>query len=216
MGFAGPTIASPLTPQKTRGAVSPLPLTALPLQIRLTDTLGRLSHILEMDHFALVLHEQIQCEWGPALCMGFSLGSGHQAWPLPWAAAGPPIPCGVLGEWVVPTFSDPQSLCPGLPHAPGWWAVPVIPAGSPHQATLGRALCPACRGSGVQAPCLRGGQQSWGFSATSPETSRRVSSPDPGLRRAALNGSPMWVSQEPLMGCPQSPAPSKLMRFCNS
>ncbi|KAL4833860.1 hypothetical protein H8958_009823 [Nasalis larvatus] len=29
-------------------------------QIRLTDTLGRLSHILEMDHFALVVHEQIQ------------------------------------------------------------------------------------------------------------------------------------------------------------
>nr|4UUU_A Chain A, Cystathionine Beta-synthase [Homo sapiens]4UUU_B Chain B, Cystathionine Beta-synthase [Homo sapiens] len=27
-------------------------------QIRLTDTLGRLSHILEMDHFALVVHEQ--------------------------------------------------------------------------------------------------------------------------------------------------------------
>ncbi|XP_029416633.1 cystathionine beta-synthase isoform X2 [Nannospalax galili] len=28
--------------------------------IRLTDTLGMLSHILEMDHFALVVHEQIQ------------------------------------------------------------------------------------------------------------------------------------------------------------
>lgn len=32
-------------------------------QIRLTDPLGKLSHILEMDHFALVVHEQIQCEW---------------------------------------------------------------------------------------------------------------------------------------------------------
>ncbi|XP_062962004.1 cystathionine beta-synthase [Cynocephalus volans] len=29
-------------------------------QICLTDTLGKLSHILEMDHFALVVHEQIQ------------------------------------------------------------------------------------------------------------------------------------------------------------
>ncbi|XP_076975122.1 cystathionine beta-synthase [Tamandua tetradactyla] len=29
-------------------------------QIRLTDPLGRLSHILETDHFALVVHEQIQ------------------------------------------------------------------------------------------------------------------------------------------------------------
>lgn len=28
--------------------------------IHLTDTLGTLSHILEMDHFALVVHEQIQ------------------------------------------------------------------------------------------------------------------------------------------------------------
>lgn len=28
--------------------------------IHLTDTLGMLSHILEMDHFALVVHEQIQ------------------------------------------------------------------------------------------------------------------------------------------------------------
>uniref|UniRef100_A0A8C5XTI8 Cystathionine beta-synthase n=1 Tax=Microcebus murinus TaxID=30608 RepID=A0A8C5XTI8_MICMU len=34
-------------------------------QIRLTDTLGSLSHILELDHFALVVHEQIQCEWPP-------------------------------------------------------------------------------------------------------------------------------------------------------
>uniref|UniRef100_A0A452VP00 Cystathionine beta-synthase n=1 Tax=Ursus maritimus TaxID=29073 RepID=A0A452VP00_URSMA len=31
-------------------------------EIRLTDPLGKLSHILEMDHFALVVHEQIQCE----------------------------------------------------------------------------------------------------------------------------------------------------------
>ncbi|XP_033712053.1 cystathionine beta-synthase isoform X2 [Tursiops truncatus] len=29
-------------------------------QIHLTDPLGKLSHILEMDHFALVVHEQIQ------------------------------------------------------------------------------------------------------------------------------------------------------------
>ena len=28
------------------------------------DPLGMLSHILELDHFALVVHEQIQCEWG--------------------------------------------------------------------------------------------------------------------------------------------------------
>lgn len=105
-----------------------------------------------------------------------------------------PVPRGVLGEWVVPTFSDTQSLCPGLPHAPGWWAAPVIPAGTP-QATQGRALC------------LLGGQQSWGLSGTSPGTSGRVSSPDPGhvlqpwrgrclpqqprgLRGAALNGNP--------------------------
>uniref|UniRef100_A0A452VNT4 Cystathionine beta-synthase n=1 Tax=Ursus maritimus TaxID=29073 RepID=A0A452VNT4_URSMA len=32
-------------------------------EIRLTDPLGKLSHILEMDHFALVVHEQIQCEF---------------------------------------------------------------------------------------------------------------------------------------------------------
>ncbi|XP_075398369.1 cystathionine beta-synthase isoform X1 [Tenrec ecaudatus] len=31
-------------------------------QIRLTDPLGQLSHILEMDHFALVVHEQIQSQ----------------------------------------------------------------------------------------------------------------------------------------------------------
>ncbi|XP_027442874.1 cystathionine beta-synthase isoform X1 [Zalophus californianus] len=31
-------------------------------QIRLTDPLGKLSHILEMDHFALVVHEQIQSQ----------------------------------------------------------------------------------------------------------------------------------------------------------
>uniref|UniRef100_A0A6Q2YJT9 Cystathionine beta-synthase n=1 Tax=Esox lucius TaxID=8010 RepID=A0A6Q2YJT9_ESOLU len=40
-------------------------------QIRLTDNLGKLSRILETDHFALVVHEQIQCNdtWcgGPAL-----------------------------------------------------------------------------------------------------------------------------------------------------
>eukprot|EP00063_Salmo_salar_P031434 XP_014006269.1 PREDICTED: cystathionine beta-synthase-like [Salmo salar] len=29
-------------------------------QIRLTDNLGKLSRILETDHFALVVHEQIQ------------------------------------------------------------------------------------------------------------------------------------------------------------
>lgn len=33
-------------------------------QIHLTDPLGMLSRILEMDHFALVVHEQIQCKWG--------------------------------------------------------------------------------------------------------------------------------------------------------
>uniref|UniRef100_A0A672SCU4 Cystathionine beta-synthase n=1 Tax=Sinocyclocheilus grahami TaxID=75366 RepID=A0A672SCU4_SINGR len=31
-------------------------------RIRLTDNLGKLSRILETDHFALVVHEQIQCE----------------------------------------------------------------------------------------------------------------------------------------------------------
>uniref|UniRef100_A0A673YBD9 Cystathionine beta-synthase n=1 Tax=Salmo trutta TaxID=8032 RepID=A0A673YBD9_SALTR len=30
-------------------------------QVRLTDSLGKLSRILETDHFALVVHEQIQC-----------------------------------------------------------------------------------------------------------------------------------------------------------
>lgn len=33
-------------------------------QIRLTDSLGKLSRILETDHFALVVHEQIQCTYG--------------------------------------------------------------------------------------------------------------------------------------------------------
>uniref|UniRef100_A0A672IUI8 Cystathionine beta-synthase n=1 Tax=Salarias fasciatus TaxID=181472 RepID=A0A672IUI8_SALFA len=32
-------------------------------QIRLTDNLGKLSRILETDHFALVVHEQIQCKF---------------------------------------------------------------------------------------------------------------------------------------------------------
>uniref|UniRef100_A0AAY5KHP0 Cystathionine beta-synthase n=1 Tax=Esox lucius TaxID=8010 RepID=A0AAY5KHP0_ESOLU len=32
-------------------------------QVRLTDNLGKLSRILETDHFALVVHEQIQCEF---------------------------------------------------------------------------------------------------------------------------------------------------------
>lgn len=32
------------------------------LQIRLNDNLGTLSRILETDHFALVVHEQIQCK----------------------------------------------------------------------------------------------------------------------------------------------------------
>ncbi|KAK2905277.1 hypothetical protein Q8A67_007076 [Cirrhinus molitorella] len=31
-------------------------------KVRLTDNLGKLSHILEMDHFALVVHEQIQID----------------------------------------------------------------------------------------------------------------------------------------------------------
>ncbi|NWW85320.1 CBS synthase, partial [Rhynochetos jubatus] len=29
-------------------------------QINLKDNLGKLSHILEIDHFALVVHEQVQ------------------------------------------------------------------------------------------------------------------------------------------------------------
>lgn len=33
------------------------------LQIRLIDNLGKLSRILETDHFALVVHEQIQCKF---------------------------------------------------------------------------------------------------------------------------------------------------------
>lgn len=33
------------------------------IQITLTDNLGKLSSILEIDHFALVVHEQIQCEY---------------------------------------------------------------------------------------------------------------------------------------------------------
>lgn len=32
-------------------------------QIRLTDNLGKLSRILETDHFALAVHEQIQCKY---------------------------------------------------------------------------------------------------------------------------------------------------------
>lgn len=36
-------------------------------QIRLTDTLGKLSRILETDHFALVVHEQIQCKYSMGL-----------------------------------------------------------------------------------------------------------------------------------------------------
>uniref|UniRef100_A0AAX7ST37 Cystathionine beta-synthase n=1 Tax=Astatotilapia calliptera TaxID=8154 RepID=A0AAX7ST37_ASTCA len=35
-------------------------------QITLTDNLGKLSSILEIDHFALVVHEQIQCEYSNA------------------------------------------------------------------------------------------------------------------------------------------------------
>uniref|UniRef100_A0A8C7LZ73 Cystathionine beta-synthase n=1 Tax=Oncorhynchus mykiss TaxID=8022 RepID=A0A8C7LZ73_ONCMY len=34
-------------------------------QVRLTDNLGKLSRILETDHFALVVHEQIQCKFTP-------------------------------------------------------------------------------------------------------------------------------------------------------
>uniref|UniRef100_A0A8C7LKP7 Cystathionine beta-synthase n=1 Tax=Oncorhynchus mykiss TaxID=8022 RepID=A0A8C7LKP7_ONCMY len=34
-------------------------------QVRLTDNLGKLSRILETDHFALVVHEQIQCNKPP-------------------------------------------------------------------------------------------------------------------------------------------------------
>lgn len=37
----------------------------LPPQVRLTDSLGKLSRILETDHFALVVHEQIQCKFTP-------------------------------------------------------------------------------------------------------------------------------------------------------
>lgn len=33
-----------------------------PLQINLDETLGKLSHILENDHFAIVVHEQEQCK----------------------------------------------------------------------------------------------------------------------------------------------------------
>lgn len=36
------------------------------IQITLTDNLGKLSSILEIDHFALVVHEQIQCEYSNA------------------------------------------------------------------------------------------------------------------------------------------------------
>uniref|UniRef100_A0A8C9JBU9 Cystathionine beta-synthase n=1 Tax=Panthera tigris altaica TaxID=74533 RepID=A0A8C9JBU9_PANTA len=45
-------------------------------QIRLTDPLGKLSHILEMDHFALVVHEQIQCEWA---CCGPDHSNGKSS-----------------------------------------------------------------------------------------------------------------------------------------
>ncbi|MBN3318456.1 CBS synthase, partial [Atractosteus spatula] len=50
-------------------------------QIHLNDNLGKLSRILEIDHFALVVHEQIQCKWSaffphpPALLPDLSDGS---------------------------------------------------------------------------------------------------------------------------------------------
>lgn len=56
--------------------------TQLFLQIHLSDTLGTLSHILEIDHFALVIHEQIQCEWD-SLGAGFLLrAEGVKPWTL--------------------------------------------------------------------------------------------------------------------------------------
>uniref|UniRef100_A0A3P8R575 Cystathionine beta-synthase n=1 Tax=Astatotilapia calliptera TaxID=8154 RepID=A0A3P8R575_ASTCA len=39
-------------------------------QITLTDNLGKLSSILEIDHFALVVHEQIQCEYSNQMVFG--------------------------------------------------------------------------------------------------------------------------------------------------
>lgn len=33
------------------------------MQIQLQDNLGKLSQILEIDHFALVVHKQIQCKY---------------------------------------------------------------------------------------------------------------------------------------------------------
>lgn len=60
--------------------------TRILLQIHLTDTLGMLSHILEMDHFALVVHEQIQCEWRPHF-WGWVLVGGKDV--KPWILAVP-------------------------------------------------------------------------------------------------------------------------------
>lgn len=51
------------------------------------DSLGRLSHILELDHFALVVHEQIQCEWAGRV-------GGPWGGPAGWfPEAQPLLPC---------------------------------------------------------------------------------------------------------------------------
>uniref|UniRef100_A0A8C0Z6S7 Cystathionine beta-synthase n=1 Tax=Canis lupus familiaris TaxID=9615 RepID=A0A8C0Z6S7_CANLF len=98
-------------------------------QIHLTDPLGKLSHILEMDHFALVVHEQIQCEWGlPWAGQGAGGADCHSPGPrfhapscreLPRRASG--------GRWRRP--SHPAARAFAAPHDGHFQAAPRVPAG---------------------------------------------------------------------------------------
>lgn len=42
------------------------------VQIGLEDSLGKLSCILENDHFAIVVHQQMQCGYLQELCRGLA------------------------------------------------------------------------------------------------------------------------------------------------
>lgn len=47
-----------------------------PVQIGLEDSLGKLSCILENDHFAIVVHQQMQCRCLQELCRGLAGETG--------------------------------------------------------------------------------------------------------------------------------------------
>lgn len=93
------------------------------------DSLGRLSHILELDHFALVVHEQIQCEWaGRVGGRGGALrGSSLRPSPsfrVPFTAGRRHWSLGASGVSAVLAFSTP-SLEHGLRNP--MWARPGCP-----------------------------------------------------------------------------------------